>query len=96
MRSLLEPAMFLAVVILLLASGACGGGLSAKDKQSIVDSTVDQANLLDLCAPADAGEGECKPGHVRALSRATYCTLAATLVRNGEKWPDAGVTCTAR
>jgi len=59
------------------------------DSRAVHDALSDQASALSLCAEA----AECNPSQMRALARASYCTLAATLERHGESGVDAGVAC---
>jgi hypothetical protein len=77
-------------LLFAIAATGCGGGWTDKDTTSLQDSVRDQAAGLELCG-GDAGA--CNAGQVRALDRATYCTLAATLFRHGQTIPDGGVSC---
>jgi hypothetical protein len=77
------------ILVFPLLLAACGG-FSDADKRAIKDVVSDQASALELCKE-DAGD--CNAAQMRALSRASYCTLAATLVRHGESGVDAGIAC---
>lgn len=76
---------------LLLLAGC--GSFTDGDAASLKDAVRLQAAGLELCAD-DAGT--CNAAQVRALDRSSYCTLAATLARHGQTYPDAGIPCAPR
>lgn len=80
----------LGITVSLVFAVGCGSGWTDADTTSLKDAVRNQVNGLQLCA-VDAGT--CSAAQVRALDTSTYCTLAATLVRNGQSAPDAGVGC---
>jgi len=64
---------------------------SEVDSRALRDVASDQAAALALCADTDSGT--CEPGRMRALARASYCSITATLVRHGLGDVDAGIAC---